>query len=588
MIEFDYDIGEEVLQNAVFKRATSLDAISKELSLSEFVISRAKEAIALTGQSPIVVLSRLGMVADEDICKALSKLNNIAIAKPEDFPRIAIDCEDISPIFLAANLILPLSMDAENLYIAMADPLNEVAIEALRFAIEPREILIKLMPIGEIERSLRALYDSALLDNDSESSAATRASFQSSDAEVLKNLAREEPIVRLLDSLLAEAIEAKATDIHIESKQNNVSIRMRVDGKLRPLPSLGVESGPPLISRLKILADLDVANSRSPQDGRASINNRGRPIDIRVSTVPAAFGESVAVRILDRAAVSLKFEDLGIVGDVQNTLRALITRSYGLTIITGPTGSGKTTTLYAALNLIKDSRLKILTIEDPIEFRFEEVNQVQVNNAAGVSFASALRSFLRQDPDIILVGEIRDAETAQIAVQAALTGHLVLATLHTNDAASASSRLIDMGVEPYLLASVLNGVAAQRLVRRLCEHCKEPTSLISSQMKVLSELGIDSDLLGSAFSTAKGCKECAGTGFRGRIALIEAFETDEAIRRSIHDLKSLEDLRQSIIGRGMKSLIQDGVIKAKQKLTSIDEVIVATASISIDELGVRP
>ncbi|MEK7661024.1 MAG: GspE/PulE family protein, partial [Pseudomonadota bacterium] len=435
MIEFDYDLDDDDDLGEAKKASTPLETISSALNLSEFVIARANEAIAASGQSAIVVLTKLGMVSDQDVAHCLAQMHNVPFAAPEEQPSSPVLHDEISPIFLVGNLIVPLSVnDNDNeLTIAVADPMNEVAIDALSYAVHPKTILLKILPISEIEKVLRSLYGETLFEEGTDSQISGRQTFLHSDAETLKNLAREEPIIRLLDRLLSEAIDAKATDVHIESKANAVSLRMRVDGKLRPLPSLSVENGPPLISRLKILADLDVANSRSPQDGRASITNRGRSIDIRVSTVPAAFGESVAVRILDRAAVSLNFDDLGIVGDAKNTLVSLIRRSYGLTIITGPTGSGKTTTLYAALNLIRDSKLKILTIEDPIEFRFEEVNQVQVNNAAGVSFASALRAFLRQDPDIILIGEIRDTETAQIAVQAALTGHLVLATLHTND-----------------------------------------------------------------------------------------------------------------------------------------------------------
>lgn len=543
-----------------------------QLGLSRSEVARICQAKHNSDQSATIIASRLGLVRDQDLASAVSFVSGYPVANANELPAQSIDISDLSPNFLRSNAILPLSLEPNKLVVGVVDPFESSAIEALRFACLPREIDIRIMTLGDVERGLRTLYGAEFSELGSQA-----ADRLSSDAEALRDLAREEPVIKLLDGLIYDAIEARATDIHIEPKPNSVLVRIRVDGNLKQLRSLGLDQGPPVISRLKILADLDVANSRSPQDGRASIIVRGRSIDIRVSTVPAAYGESVAVRILDRSSIQLDFGSLGLSGPSVDILNRLIRKPHGLTIMTGPTGSGKTTTLYAALDQIRSPKLKILTVEDPVEFRFEDVNQVQVNEAAGVSFASTLRAFLRQDPDIILVGEIRDGETASIAVQAALTGHLVLATLHTNDAASAPARLIDMGVEPYLLASVLNGAAAQRLARRLCPHCAEMEPASSLQVSELRRLGLLADNQPDSalpvFGKATGCDKCDHTGYFGRIALIEVFEADEGLRTQVHQRTDLDAFRASLSAMGMINLAMDGLQKAAAGLTSLDEVL---------------
>jgi general secretion pathway protein E len=524
----------------------------------------------------MIIAPRLGLVSDQDLAAAVSFVSGHAMADGNELLVQSLDLPDISLNFLRTNAILLLSLEPSKLVVGVVDPFQTSALDALRFACLPREVDIRIMTLGDVERGLRTLYG-ADLSADRVEPGSQAVDRPSTDADTLRDLAREEPVIKLLDGLIYDAIEARATDIHIEPKPQSVFVRIRVDGNLKQLTTLGLDQGPPVISRLKILADLDVANSRSPQDGRASIIVRGRSIDIRVSTVPAAYGESIAVRILDRSSIQLDFQSLGLTGESVEILNRLIRKPHGLTIMTGPTGSGKTTTLYAALDQIRSPKLKILTVEDPVEFRFEDVNQVQVNEAAGVSFASTLRAFLRQDPDIILVGEIRDGETASIAVQAALTGHLVLATLHTNDAASAPARLIDMGVEPYLLASVLNGAAAQRLSRRLCPHCSEMEPASSLQVSELRRLGLladnqpDSAL--PAFGKAIGCDKCDRTGYFGRIALIEVFEADEGLRAQVHRRTDLDAFRAKLGAKGMTNLAMDGLQKAAKGLTSLDEVL---------------
>jgi general secretion pathway protein E len=557
-----------------------LEVISSQLGISATDQIRLKEGASISRQSPYVVMTKLGLAKDIDIAVALSQRSELAIVDGEAIPREALLTQELATSFLQTHAMLPLKVSDEHVEVGIVDPFDETALQALRFACAPRRVILFIMALGDIERGLRALYRAELFPSAQDGQVQTSQLARNADADTLRDMAREEPIVRLLDTVFVEALEARASDIHIEPKPQAVIVRVRVDGALQQLTALNSDQGAPIISRLKILADLDVANSRSPQDGRASIIVRGRPIDIRVSTVPAAYGESVAVRILDRSAIELDFEKLGLVGLAGATLAGLIAKPHGLTIMTGPTGSGKTTTLYAALERVRSQSLKILTVEDPVEFRFEDVNQVQVNEAAGVTFAATLRAFLRQDPDIILVGEIRDGETARIAVQAALTGHLVLATLHTNDAASAPARLIDMGVEPYLLASVFNGAAAQRLVRRLCEACSTLEPMSHQQMNALINLGVDHQTLEDKFGHANGCKACDNTGFKGRLALVEAFGTNEHVRDLIHKRSSLDDMRSGLKSTGMVGLLDDGLQKASHKLTSLDEVLAIVAGMS--------
>jgi general secretion pathway protein E len=548
---------------------------------------RLRDAAIGTKQSPYIVIARLGLAKDSDIADALCDISGLDLAPNDAIPKEGVLVGEIATSFLRGNAMLPLFADEDRVDVGVVDPFDHGALQALGFACAPRRVHPVIMALGDIERGLRALYGAELFGEASDSGLVSSQMARDADADTLRDMAREEPIVRLLDALFIEALEARASDIHIEPKPQGVMVRVRVDGALRQLTSLNSDQGPPIISRLKILAELDVANSRSPQDGRASIIVRGRPIDVRVSTVPAAYGESVAVRILDRSAIELDFEKLGLVGVTGQILGSLISKPHGLTIMTGPTGSGKTTSLYAALERVRSHKLKILTVEDPVEFRFEDVNQIQVNEAAGVTFASTLRAFLRQDPDIILVGEIRDSETARIAVQAALTGHLVLATLHTNDAASAPARLIDMGVEPYLLASVFNGAAAQRLVRRLCQQCATSAPLTIQQQSALERLGVTATSMSGAFGQAHGCKTCDNTGFKGRVALVEAFGVNEVVRNLIHKRASLDQMRAGLQSTGMVGLLEDGLGKAKASLTSLDEVLAIVAGMDMEVVSPR-
>lgn len=379
------------------------------------------------------------------------------------------------------------------------------------------------------------------------------------------------PVIRLINALFTQALRNTASDIHIEPYETRSVVRLRIDGTLRDLiePARALHAA--LVSRIKIMAHLDIAEKRLPQDGRITLRMAGRPIDVRVSTIPTVHGERVVLRLLDKQAGRLDLTRLGMDDATLAHMDRLIREPHGIILVTGPTGSGKTTTLYAALSRLDSATLNIMTVEDPIEYDLDGISQTQINTRIDMSFARALRTILRQDPDVIMIGEIRDLETAQIAVQASLTGHLVFATLHTNDAVSAVTRLVDMGVEPFLLASSLIGVGAQRLVRRLCLECREP---FAGDVAQLQSLGFDSPT--NFFYKAQGCAACNHSGYRGRTGIYELLTIDNDLRRRIHDRASEQDLREYVVSRGMRSLRDDGMRLVAQGVTSLEEVVRVT------------
>ncbi|MEJ2459181.1 MAG: GspE/PulE family protein, partial [Novosphingobium sp.] len=379
------------------------------------------------------------------------------------------------------------------------------------------------------------------------------------------------PVIRSVNRLIARASDERASDIHIEPNDEGLSVRFRVDGMLREAARLPVAMRAPLVSRIKVMAGLNIAERRLPQDGRLRISVRGHDIDLRVATSPSIHGESVVMRILDRSRLPLDFSSLGFDAELTGRMREAVGRPHGIVLVTGPTGSGKTTSLYAALSELNAPHRKLLTVEDPIEYRLPGVIQTQVNPAIGFTFSTALRSFLRQDPDVMMVGEIRDTETAQIAVQAALTGHMILSTLHTNTAAGAVSRLLDMGVEPFLLGSVLTGVLAQRLVRRLCMHCRRPHAVGEAIPELLTPL-LQAARTGGLFH-AEGCEQCNGSGYAGRVAILEFLRVDEAVARLILHSADTPDIQAAGEAGGMRGLLADGAAKAAAGLTTLEEVL---------------
>ncbi|RMD85832.1 MAG: type II/IV secretion system protein, partial [Calditrichaeota bacterium] len=395
---------------------------------------------------------------------------------------------------------------------------------------------------------------------------------EQTSAEKLKQLSAEAPVVKLVNLIIAQAILDKASDIHIEPEEKSLRVRYRIDGILHEAFNPPKHLQAAIISRIKILSDLDIAESRVPQDGRFQVSLNGREVDLRVSTLPTVHGENVVLRILDKSSLMIDLEELGFSEDSLKQFKSLLASSYGIILVSGPTGSGKTTTLYSALQSINTPDKNIVTIEDPVEYRLKMIRQSQVNVKAGLTFASGLRAILRQDPDIVMVGEIRDSETAKIAVEAALTGHLVLSTIHTNDAPGGLTRLTEMGVEPFLTASATVGVVAQRLVRRICENCKEP---YKPSPAILEELGISQEKE-RRFYRGVGCEECKNTGYKGRMGIYEIMSMDETLRELTLKQASSDQIKKVAIQHGMRTLRQDGLFKAIQGITTLEEVIRVT------------
>jgi general secretion pathway protein E len=392
------------------------------------------------------------------------------------------------------------------------------------------------------------------------------------DVERLRDLASEAPVIRLVNRMIERAVEQRASDIHIEPFEGRLRVRYRVDGMLGETEAPAEKLAAAIVSRIKIMARLNIAERRLPQDGRIKVVVRGKEFDLRISTTPSLHGESVVMRILDRDGAVLDFKALGFRDDTLKSYLSALERPHGILLVTGPTGSGKTTTLYTSLIRLNSPERKILTVEDPVEYQLDGVLQIQVKPEIDLTFARALRSFLRQDPDILMIGEIRDLETAQIGVQAALTGHLVLSTLHTNDAAGAIARLMDMGVPDYLLTSTINGVAAQRLVRKLCPDCREASE---PDAELLARLDAG-DNPPRVLYHAKGCDHCKGTGYAGRAALVEVLVMDDALRRLVLQRADAREIEKAAVEGGMRTLYQDGLLKAAAGVTSIEEVLRVT------------
>ncbi len=465
--------------------------------------------------------------------------------------------------------VVPIEKHGNVLKVAMADPLDIFAIDDIKLNARCK-IEALIASVSEIDKAIDRLYTvKGLADETLEVSSLPENPEDLQVAE-LRRLVEDAPIVRLTNLLIRQAVQQRASDIHIEPLKEEVRVRYRIDGVLHEFRTLPKNNQPALISRLKIMAGLDIAERRKPQDGRMELKHTEGDIDIRVSTVPTIYGEKVVLRILNKKSQLLDIDLLGF--SVRNKLHfeQILKKPYGIVLVTGPTGSGKSTTLFAALNKLNDVSKNISTVEDPVEYQLEGVNQIQVNRKADLTFASILRSILRQDPDIIMIGEIRDSETASIAVKAALTGHLVLSTIHTNDAPSAITRLIDMGVEPYLMASSLIGVVAQRLVRKICPVCKERFEP-SGEMRLYlgEEVGQQIQYL----YRGKGCSECSNTGYQGQIAIHEILIPERQIRALITQNRSTDEIRDVAIANGLMTLKMDGIEKAIKGLTSLEEIM---------------
>jgi general secretion pathway protein E len=524
-------------------------------------LARADRVAAETGERFDAVLTRLGLLGEDRLVALLAEATGHRVAMPARFETAPATA--LSPAFLRDARALPLDIEGEAAEIAFADPTDAFAIDALAFALA-RPVVPLVARGSDIEAAIERLHGGG-------ERAGADAIAEEADLERIADLSSDAPAIRAVNRLIAAAVEARASDIHIEPGDDRVSVRFRVDGVLAGQEPLPAAMRNAVVSRVKIMAGLDIAEKRLPQDGRMRLAVRGQDIDLRVATAPSIHGESVVLRILDRASLPLDLASLGFDADIAARFLPVVHRPHGIVLVTGPTGSGKTTTLYAALVDLNRPSAKLLTIEDPIEYRLPGIVQTQVAPAIGLDFATALRSFLRQDPDVIMVGEIRDGETAQVAVQAALTGHTILSTLHTISAAAAITRLIDMGTEPFLITSTLNAVLAQRLARRLCEACAEPFDPPPSALAAFGRAG--EATAGHWFRRPVGCPACKRTGYRGRIALLELLVMDEGVAALVLARAEAREIERAGVAAGMRRLADDGFAKAAAGLTSLDEVL---------------
>ena len=529
------------------------------------------------------VLLKLSLVKEGDLAAVLAKQLNIPYASPESQllkPKPEQELEKLIPKdFAIKNLVLPLSKNLNSLTCAIFDPLDITLLDNLK-KLANCEINPVIATRSNILEAIEKFYgeSSELLKN------AVTESYGASENVGIKvegegdtslsldrlvAMAEDAPVVKLVDLILRQAIVERASDIHIEPGRSAIRLRYRIDGRLYDIPPPAKHMQLAIISRIKILSKLDIAEKRLPQDGAYAVRMDERSIDLRVSVIPTIYGEKVVIRILDRSDVSLDIASLGLEQKHAEMFKKAINSAYGLVFLTGPTGSGKTTTLYVALNEIKNTNKNIITVEDPVEYRLEGVNQVQVKPEIGLSFASALRAFLRQDPDVMLVGEVRDLETAEICVRSALTGHLVLSTLHTNDAPSAIARLIDIGIEPYLLLPSLLLIVGQRLVRRLCPECKEAYEPSKEER---AQFNLQADLI----YRPKGCSKCNNIGYKGRMPIVEMLGIDAKIRDLIGGKAEIHNLKKIAVAAGMETLLQNGIKKVDKGITSLDEVLSVT------------
>ncbi|HEY5221606.1 MAG TPA: ATPase, T2SS/T4P/T4SS family [Microbacteriaceae bacterium] len=522
--------------------------------------------------SAMHTLVEQGVISDVQVARALAAQAEVPFVELLDYPIDPTVVGLVAPAICRRHSVLPVGLDGDCLVLATADPNNLFGMDDVRTAAH----LPVSMVVAErsdldaaIDRYLRA--DDELSDLTStlqeEQSTADATSFQVAEA-----LDDDAPIVRFVNLLVSQAIQDHASDIHIEPGEHAVRVRYRIDGVLHEMQSApkSIQNG--VISRLKIMSDIDIAERRKPQDGRMSVSHGGRVIDLRVATLPTVWGEKVVMRILDNMSTSMTLRDLSLLERNFEAYQAAYSKPHGMILVTGPTGSGKSTTLYTTLNAVARSEINVITVEDPVEYRMAGINQVQVNPKAGLTFASALRSILRSDPDVVLLGEIRDHETAQIAIEASLTGHLVLSTLHTNDAPSAVTRLTEMGIEPFLVGSALDCVVAQRLARRLCDRCKTPVVYEPDKLARL-RFGFDADDDQPDLYQPVGCASCSHTGYRGRIAVHEVMTMTEELERLTVDRASGAELNRVAREQGMLTLRQDGWEKVKLGLTSVEEIV---------------
>ncbi len=551
-------------QPSTARRAAVVDALLEAGLVDIGALARARSVAGRLGQPVEQTLNQMGVVSDEDVAKAYAEVCGCRRWDPRSQPP-SLRPGDLSVTidYLRQKRLLPVAKTETRLAVAACDPLDDEALAALVFASGLTIDILVALP-QDWRRGFEEIYGAPELV-----AAQDERKFDR-DLQFVADSGSESESARLLTSVFEMAQARGASDIHFEPRRHDLCIRLRIDGQLTELQRVSVDLAAPMVSRIKVLSNLDLGERRLPQDGRSTFVVAGRPIDVRVSTLPSAFGETAVLRLLDRSVAGFDFADLGFPPRLVTLLGRVASAPHGIFLVSGPTGSGKTTTLYALLNSMADARKKILSIEDPIEYHFDHVVQTQAAPGIGLTFATALRSFLRQDPDVILVGEIRDAETAQVAVQAAMTGHLVLASLHANDALGVVPRLLNMGVEPYQLAAALLGSVAHRLVRKLCPTCWVERDLTSVESAFLSSVAAPA--VKRTFMAA-GCKECSGSGFRGRTVIAEGFLCDAPLSAAVAQNATSDQLAALARRQGLVPMVDDGCAKAGQGTTTLSEIM---------------
>jgi len=569
---------EELMDNSQTSQSSIDNAVCQFLleksRLKEADLKRAETYRDQHGGDLVTLLVRLGLVSEKDVAEAESDLLDLPLVRTADLPDEAPELPSVSVRFLRQNLLLPIEESNGDLTVVMANPRDEFSLKALSMA-SGKRIIPRVGIASEIENGIEKLMGggrSAMgqivegLDAEKEG--------EIEDVEHLRDLASEAPVIRLVNLIMQRAVEARASDIHIEPFENRLKVRYRIDGVLQEEEAPPAKSTAAVISRIKIMAKLNIAERRLPQDGRIMHRVQGKELDLRVSTVPTSHGESVVMRILDRESIVLDFDSLGFDKIIRDKFIRQLEMPHGIILVTGPTGSGKTTTLYTALSALNKPSRKIITVEDPVEYQLEGINQIQAKSSIGLDFAHALRAIVRQDPDVIMIGEMRDLETARIAIQSALTGHLVLSTIHTNDAAGGVTRMLDMGVEDYLLTSTVNAILAQRLVRTLDPVNREAYELLP---EVAKELGFGQLAEKDRYTVYRPSPtEDMPTGYRGRTTILELLTLTDPIRRLIMKHATAGEIQDLAIREGMRTMYQDGLNKCLQGITTLDEVLRVT------------
>ncbi|MBM4206740.1 MAG: type II secretion system protein GspE [Gammaproteobacteria bacterium] len=521
------------------------------------------------------LLVKLGLCSELDVADAFVEAGQYEKVKASEYPLEMQLPESVSQRFLKQYHVIGLTHDDSSFTVAMMDPEDQFVIDSLEL-VTGKKINVKVGLMSEIDNALEVQYGEGRSQMEKTIEDLNFDDIGEEDLEHLKDLASEAPVIKMVNLIMQRAIENRASDIHIEPFEQTLKVRLRIDGVLKEIDAPSVKSTAAVISRIKIMAKLNIAERRLPQDGRIKVQMLGKELDLRVSTIPTMYGESVVIRLLDKETTVFDFKSLGFEGRHLTQFLEVLALPHGIILITGPTGSGKSTTMYAALKVLNTSERKIITVEDPVEYQMEGVNQIQAKPQIGLTFASALRSIVRQDPDVIMIGEMRDLETARIAVQSALTGHLVLSTLHTNDAAGGVTRLLDMGLEEYLLTSTVNGILAQRLVRKLCPECKKP---VPASPELINKLRLrrfapEGDIM---LHKPVGCSACGDMGYKGRMAIIEFLQMTDPLRKLIMAHEEAGAIQKLAIEEGMTTMFENGLAKAMQGVTTIEEVLRATS-----------